>query len=126
MGVFLVSENCISRGPLGRSLRFFACTTHSLTPQRSPSLCSLAPFTGSLTCFAHSLVGELEFFDMRSCCKCVQWKQSSLLLSLETRSKCSPTRNLREELNELYIMNFHQRIVLLEKREIERGSKLGR
>ena len=61
----------------------------SLTPQRSTSLRllrSLAPFTGSLTYSAHSLVGQLKFMNMCSCRKRVQWEQTQFLSSLETHS----------------------------------------
>ena len=46
-----------------RSLATFVRSHRSLAPQRSASLRSLhllAPFTGSLTHFAHSLVGQLK------------------------------------------------------------------
>ena len=71
-GAFLVTGNCVFNGPLGRSLLSFARTTHSAhslcsAPLRSASLrslCSLAPFTGSLTHFAHSLVRQLKFLNI--------------------------------------------------------------
>ena len=66
---------------LHRSLR-------SLAPQRFASLCSLrslAPFTGSLTHFAHSLVGPLKFLIMCSRCDRVSQEQTRFWSSLETR-----------------------------------------
>ena len=84
-------DNRVLKGPLGRSLRSFAHTAHSLcsTPLHSTSLrslCSLAPFMGLLTHFAHSLVGQLKFMNMCSCRKRVQWEQTQFLSSLETHS----------------------------------------
>ena len=46
---------------------------------------SLAPFTGSLTHFAHSLMGQLKFLNMCSRCKCVLQEQTRFWSSLETR-----------------------------------------
>ena len=43
----------------------------SLAPQRSASLRSLAPFTGSLTHFAHSLMGQLKYMNLCSRWNCV-------------------------------------------------------
>ena len=60
----------------------------SLAPQRSASLRSLrslAPFTGSLTHFAHSLVGQLKFLNMCSRCDRVSQVQTRFSSSLETR-----------------------------------------
>ena len=60
----------------------------SLAPQRSASLRSLrslAPFTGSLTHFAHSLVGQLKFLDMCSRCYRVPREKTRFSSSLETR-----------------------------------------
>ena len=60
---FLGRDNRILNGPLGRSLCSLARNAHSAhwlcSAQLcfSRSLCSLAPFTGSLTHFAHSFVG---------------------------------------------------------------------
>ena len=71
-----------------RLLATFVRSHRSLTPQRSASLRSLrslAPFTGSLTHFAHSLVGQLKFMNMCSCWNRVQREQSRFLSSLETR-----------------------------------------
>ena len=59
----------------------------SLAPQRSASLRSLrslAPFTGSLTHFAHSLVGQLKFLNMCSRCYRVSREQTRFWRSLET------------------------------------------
>ena len=47
-------------------------------------LCSLAPFTGSLTHFAHSLMGQLKFLNMCSHCRRVSQEQTRFCL-LETR-----------------------------------------
>ena len=68
-----------------RSLATFICLHCSLALQRSASLRSLAPFTGSLTHFAHSLVGQLKFLNVCSGCKCVSKEQSVFTSSLETR-----------------------------------------
>ena len=60
----------------------------SLALQRSASLCSLrslAPFTGSLTHFAHSLVGQLKILNMCSYCYRVSREQTRFWRSLETR-----------------------------------------
>merc|ERR1712074_314695 len=60
----------------------------SLAPQRSASLRtlrSLAPFTGSLTHFAHSLEGQLKFLNMCSYCYRVSRKQTRFWHLLETR-----------------------------------------
>ena len=73
--------------PSHRSLR----SLRSLAPQRSASLRSLrslAPFTGSLTHFAHSLVGQLKFLNMCSHCYRVSREQTRFWRSLETRPKC--------------------------------------
>ena len=55
-GAFLGKDDRVLKGPLGRSLRSFARTAHSAHSLRSAPLC-FAPFTGSLTHFAHSLLG---------------------------------------------------------------------
>ena len=60
---------------------------HSLAPQR------YAPFTGSLTHFAHSLVGQLKIVNMCSRCYRVSWVQTRCLSSLETRPKCHCQRH---------------------------------
>ena len=68
----------------------------SLAPQRSASLRSLrslAPFTGSLTHFAHSLVGQLKFLNMCSRCYRVSREQTRFWRSLETRPQ-SQSRSL--------------------------------
>ena len=46
---------------------------------------SLAPFTGSLTHFAHSLMGQLKFLNMCSHCKRVSQEQTHFWSSLEIR-----------------------------------------
>ena len=48
-------------------------------------LCLLAPFTGSLTHFAHSLVGQLKFSNMCSHRYRVSQEQTRFWSSLETR-----------------------------------------
>ena len=56
--------------------------------QRSASLHSLrlfAPFTGSLTCFAHSLVGQWKFLSMCSRCYRISRVHTRFSFSLETR-----------------------------------------
>ena len=68
-GGFLVTDNRVFNGPLGRSLRLFVRShrsLRSLVPQHSALLRSLAPFMGSLTHFAHSFMGQLEFTNMCS------------------------------------------------------------
>ena len=62
---FLVNDDRVLNGPLGRSLRSFARTAHSA--HSAHSLHS-ALFTGSLTHFVHSLVGQLKFLNMCSHC----------------------------------------------------------
>ena len=62
--------------------------THSLALQRSASLHSLrlfAPFTGSLTCFAHPLMGQWKFLSMCSGCYCMSRVHKRFSFSLETR-----------------------------------------
>jgi len=98
-GAFLVKDDRVLKGPLGRSLRSFACTAHSAHSLCSAplcyarfatlaslwTLCSLALFTGSLTHFAHSLMGQLEFLNMCSHCYRVSREQTRFWRSLETR-----------------------------------------
>ena len=65
-----------------RLLALLTLLTHSAL------LCSLhllAPFKGSLTHFAHSLNGQLQFFNMYSRCKRVSREQTRFSSSLETR-----------------------------------------
>ena len=91
-GVFSQRRSRLERAT--RSLAKFVrshCSHRSLTPQCSTvlrSLCSLAPFTGSLTHFAHSLVGQLKFLNMCSHCYRVSREQTRFWRSLETRPKC--------------------------------------
>ena len=86
-GVFLVKDNRVLKGPLGRSLRSFARTAHSTHSLRSTPL-RYAPFTGSLTHFAHSLVRQLKFLNMCSCFDRVAREQTRFWRSLETRLEC--------------------------------------
>ena len=79
--VFQVTDNRVFNRPLGRSLRSFAHSAHSL---RSAPQC-YAPCTGSLIHFAHSLVGQLKFLNMCSHCYCVPREQTRFSSSLETR-----------------------------------------
>ena len=81
--MFLVTDNRTSNGPLGRSPHLFARSAHSLC--KPPLIRLLAPFTGSLTHFAHSLVGQLKFLNMCSRCYRVSRVQTCYLSSLETR-----------------------------------------
>ena len=89
----LVSDNCVFK-PATRSLATFVRSLAPLTPLTRytalrfavlRSLCLLAPFTGSLTHFAHSLVGQLKFLNMCSRCKRVSKEQTRFWRSLETR-----------------------------------------
>ena len=80
-GTFLVRDNRVLNGPLGRSLRSFARTAHSAYSLRSTL------FTGSLTHFAHSLVGQLKFLNMCSHCYRVSREQTRFWRSLESRPK---------------------------------------
>ena len=68
---------------LHRSLRSLALQSSASLR----SLCSLASFTGSLTHFAHSLVGRLKFLNMCSRCYHVSQEQTRFWRSLETRPK---------------------------------------
>ena len=92
-GVFLVRHNRVLNMPLGRLLCSFAHTAHSAYLLHSAPLryarfaCLLALFTGSLTHFAHSLVGQLKFLNMCSRCYRVLWVQTRFSSSLETRPK---------------------------------------
>ena len=61
----------------------------SLALQRFASLRSLTPFTGSLTHFAHSLVGQLKFLNMCSHCYRVSREQTRFWSTLETRHHCA-------------------------------------
>ena len=87
--------------PATRSLATFVRShrsLRSLAPQRSASLRSLrllAPFTGSLTHFAHSLVGRLKFLNMCSRCDRVSQKQTRFWRSLETRPLFTSQRRFR-------------------------------
>ena len=76
MGVFLVTGNCVYNGPLGRSLSLLSLLTLLTCSSALSSLQSFALFTGSLTHFAHSLMGQLKFLNMCSCWKCVQQERS--------------------------------------------------
>merc|ERR1719334_1293785 len=75
-GLVSTRDNRVFNGSLGRSLRSSARSAHSL--------CS-APFTGSLTHFAHSLVGQLKFVNLCSRCYRVSREQTRFWRSLETR-----------------------------------------
>ena len=69
----------------GHSVARYVCSLAPLTPlTRSASL--RAPFTGSLTHFAHFLVGELKFLNMCSRCYRLSRVQTRFSSSLETRS----------------------------------------
>ena len=97
-GAFLVKEDRVLKGPLGRSLRSFARTAHSahLLRKGFALLCLLrllAPFMGLLTHFAHSLVGQLKFLKMCSYCHRVSREQTRFWRSLETR----PNNNINPE-----------------------------
>jgi len=61
-----------------------AFLTGHLVARYVRSFASLALFTGSLTHFAHSLVGQYKFKNMCSRWKRVSWEQSRFLLSVET------------------------------------------
>ena len=71
-GAFLVKDDCVLKGPLGRSLRWFARTAHSAHSLRSATLASLARSVHGL---AHSLRslprGTVEIhesvFTLKSC-----------------------------------------------------------
>ena len=80
--VFLVKDNCVSNGPLVRSL---APLTPLICRQCSALLHSLALFRGSLTHYTHSLVEKLKITNMCSHCKRVQREQTRFSSSLETR-----------------------------------------
>ena len=67
---------------------------HSLAPltllTRAAALRSLAPFTGSLTHFAHSLVGQLKILNMCSRCKRVSQEQTFFIFTRNTPIVWSP------------------------------------
>ena len=67
-----------------RSLATLVCSHHSLR-SLAPQLCSLALFTGSLTHFAHSFMGQLKFMNMCSRCNRVSREEMRFSSSLETR-----------------------------------------
>ena len=90
-GAFLVRDNRVLNGPLGRLLRSFARTAHSAHSLSIAPLC-YALFTGSLTHFAHSLVGWLKFLNMCSYCKRVSRDQSRFSSSLGTRPQFLSSR----------------------------------
>ena len=52
---FLVKDDCVLKGPLGRSLRFFARTAHSLTRSAALRFATLALLARSVHGLAHSL-----------------------------------------------------------------------
>ena len=90
----------------------------SLTTQRSASLRSLTPFTGSLTHFAHSLVGQLKFLNVCSRCYRVSREQARFWRSLETRPNLSPNNghlmdlqeigpHLELDIEKVYVQKFH-------------------
>ena len=60
-------------------------TIYSLCYASFATLTSLTLFTGSLTHFAHSLVGQLKFLNMCSRCYRVSQEQTRFWRSLETR-----------------------------------------
>ena len=68
-----------------RSLATFVRSHHSLSLHCPAPLHLFTPFTGSLTHFAHSLVRWLKFINMCSHCNRVQWEQTRISSSLETR-----------------------------------------
>ena len=89
MEAFLVSDNRIFNGPLGRLLRSFVRTAHSAhllrsAPQRSAALPSLY----LLIHFAHTLVRQLKFMNMCSRYDRVSREETRFLFSLETRPMC--------------------------------------
>ena len=68
------------------SVARYVCSLAPLTPlTRSAALSLLTPFTGSLTHFANSLVGQLKFMKICSRWKGVEQKESYLLSSVEIR-----------------------------------------
>ena len=95
-GAFLVRQPRFERAT--RSLATFVRllrSLRSLAPQRAASLrslCSLAPFTGSLTHFAHPIVVQLKFMNICSHCDRVSQEQTRFWSSLETRPQSLETR----------------------------------
>ena len=102
--VFLVRDNRVLNGPLGRSLCSFARTTHSGHSLFSARF-ARCPFMGSLTPVAHSLLGQLKFMNMCSSCKfihreetrfqCCHWKhtltEQGRIVFSEHCCSCPPT-----------------------------------
>ena len=89
-GAFLVRDNRVFNGPLGRSLCLFVC---SLAPLISLTryavlyfamLTLLTPFTGSLTPFTHSLTAKFKFFNVCLYYGHVSREETRLWWSLET------------------------------------------
>ena len=63
-GAFLVRDNRVFNGPLGRSLRSFVRTAHSAHLLRN----------------AHSLMGQLKLISMCSHCDRAQWEETGFLI----------------------------------------------
>ena len=89
-GAFLVKDDRVLKGPLGRSLRSFARTAHSAHSLRSALLRYIC-FVRSLHARACSLtlltflVGQLKFLNMCSHCYRVSREQTRFWRSLKTR-----------------------------------------
>ena len=78
-------DNCICNGPFSCSLSSFAQSLRRLRTAALHLLCLLAPFTGLLTHFAQSFVGQLKYLNMRSRCECVSWEETHIWRSLGTQ-----------------------------------------
>ena len=91
LGAFIVTDNHVLNGPLGRLLRSFACTAHSPHLLFSAPLC-YARFARLLHLRARSLTlltplwgVEIQKYVFMPRCKRVQWEQTRFWSSLETR-----------------------------------------
>ena len=83
-----------------RSLATFVRSHHSLSLHCPAPLHLFTPFTGSLTHFAHSLVGQLKILNMRSRCYGVSREGTRFWRSLETRPHCGTAEREEEPMRE--------------------------
>ena len=106
-GEFLVKDDRVLKGPLGRSLRSLARTAHSAHSLHSALLRYIC-FVRSLHARACSLtlltflVGQLKFLNMCSHCYRVSREQTRFWRSLETRPMImnEMTSNMNDERDE--------------------------
>ena len=103
--VFLILQLKIGCGFFfSRVVRSFACNAHSPHSLYRASLCytrfslvhslfSLALFKGSLTHFAHTLVGQWKIMNMRTRCKRV-WREQTRFLCVSRNTPLPETESM--------------------------------